>query len=82
MARNNIDDTVFDLVEGGQKIDLFKNALPNSPSLKVKPDFKLKLAPPDKNTNPINAAPSNNFPKPLPAPAITGIKCISSLPIG
>ena len=24
MARNNIDDTVFDLVEGGQKIDLFK----------------------------------------------------------
>ena len=30
----------------------------------------------------IKAAPNNIFPKPLPAPVITGIKCISSCPIG
>ena len=35
-----------------------------------------------KNAAPINAAPNNIFPIPLPAPLITGIKCISSCPIG
>ena len=45
--------------------------------------YKLKVAkPPVKATSPINAAPNNIFPTPLPAPAITGIKCISSCPMG
>ena len=31
---------------------------------------------------PIRTAPNKSFPKPLPAPLIMGMKCISSLPIG
>ena len=36
------------------------------------------VTPPVANANPINAAPPKILPTPLPAPLITGIKCISS----
>ena len=42
----------------------------------------LKLEPPVKKAAPIKTAPNKIFPKPLPEPVITGIKCISSFPMG
>jgi hypothetical protein len=36
----------------------------------------------NKKAPPIKAAPNNTFPIPLPAPLMTGIKCISSCPTG
>ena len=42
----------------------------------------LGAAPGSNKAVPINTAPNKTFPKPLPEPLITGIKCISCCPIG
>ena len=49
---------------------------PKPPGPSPKPTLGFIMA------RPINAAHNNIFPTPLPAPVITGTKCISSCPIG
>ena len=71
--------SICDTPDNANPIPIFPaNAVaPPKKPVPVKPEA-VNVAPPERMPTPIKAAPANILPKPLPAPTITGIKCISS----